>query len=124
MAGTPRALETLSCRPPFSLGVFNQQQMQDIVDWMLATYYKHYKLYQYAFTTRYAVGGEPWGACTAATHAYGSRACAGRASGLPACPGAHACGMAKWHQLHSMMRPSLPHSHTPTPCDGCVHAAG
>jgi hypothetical protein len=41
------------CRPPYSLGVFNQEQMQAILEWMLASYYQHYKLYQYAFTSRW-----------------------------------------------------------------------
>lgn len=40
------------CRPPFSCGVFSQVEMQDILDWMLQTYYRHYKLYQYALTKR------------------------------------------------------------------------
>jgi hypothetical protein len=39
-------------RPPFSCGVFSQAEMQAILDWMLDTYYRHYKLYQYAFTKR------------------------------------------------------------------------
>lgn len=39
-------------RPPFSCGVFSQAEMQAILDWMLNTYYKHYKLYQYVFTKR------------------------------------------------------------------------
>lgn len=39
-------------RPPFSCGVFSQAEMRAVLDWMLATYYRHYKLYQYAFTNR------------------------------------------------------------------------
>eukprot|EP00879_Flechtneria_rotunda_P014718 GHRR01015379.1.p1 GENE.GHRR01015379.1~~GHRR01015379.1.p1 ORF type:complete len:276 (+),score=103.63 GHRR01015379.1:522-1349(+) len=39
-------------RPPFSVGVFSQDQMRSILDWMLDTYFRHYKLYQYAFTNR------------------------------------------------------------------------
>lgn len=41
-----------SRRPPFSCGVFSQAEMQAVLDWMLNTYYRHYKLYQYAFTKR------------------------------------------------------------------------
>lgn len=39
-------------RPPFSAGVFTLQQMSALVAWALHTYYRHYKLYQYAFTPR------------------------------------------------------------------------
>lgn len=39
-------------RPPFSTGLFTFQQMQLIIEWMLGSYYRHYKLYQYAFTNR------------------------------------------------------------------------
>ena len=41
-------------RPPFSLGIFNLEEAQQITDWMLNTYFSHFKLYQYAFTTRQA----------------------------------------------------------------------
>lgn len=40
-------------RPPFSVGVFSLEEMKLIVDWMLESYYRHYKLYMYAFTDRY-----------------------------------------------------------------------
>eukprot|EP00803_Ostreobium_quekettii_P005148 evm.model.scf_283.5 EVM.evm.TU.scf_283.5 scf_283:47447-48247(+) len=39
-------------RPPFSVGLFTLQQVRKITDWMLDTYYRHYKLYQYAFGDR------------------------------------------------------------------------
>eukprot|EP00775_Hariotina_reticulata_P005753 gene5752-5993_t len=39
-------------RPPFSIGVFTPEEMRAILDWMLHTYYQHYKLYQYAFVKR------------------------------------------------------------------------
>lgn len=45
----------LACRPPFSCGVFSQSEMRGVLDWMLGTYYQHFKLYQHAFTERYAV---------------------------------------------------------------------
>lgn len=47
------ALLLLLARPPLSIGVFNQLEMRSIMDWMLDTYYRHYKLYQYAFTSRW-----------------------------------------------------------------------
>lgn len=39
-------------RPPFSLGIFNLEEARQITDWMLITYFTHFKLYQYAFTSR------------------------------------------------------------------------
>lgn len=39
-------------RPPFSAGVFTLQQMTALVAWALHSYFRHYKLYQYAFTAR------------------------------------------------------------------------
>eukprot|EP00201_Polytomella_parva_P018872 CAMPEP_0175072598 /NCGR_PEP_ID=MMETSP0052_2-20121109/20011_1 /TAXON_ID=51329 ORGANISM="Polytomella parva, Strain SAG 63-3" /NCGR_SAMPLE_ID=MMETSP0052_2 /ASSEMBLY_ACC=CAM_ASM_000194 /LENGTH=283 /DNA_ID=CAMNT_0016340145 /DNA_START=65 /DNA_END=916 /DNA_ORIENTATION=+ len=39
-------------RPPFSIGLFSYTEMRRIMDWMLDSYYKHYKLYQYAYTNR------------------------------------------------------------------------
>lgn len=39
-------------RPPYSTGLFTLQEMKDILNWMLDTYYRHYKLYMYAFTDR------------------------------------------------------------------------
>ncbi|GMH46079.1 hypothetical protein BSKO_14043 [Bryopsis sp. KO-2023] len=39
-------------RPPFSVGVFCVKLVARITEWMLDTYYRHYKLYQYAFTDR------------------------------------------------------------------------
>ncbi len=39
-------------RPPFSAGVFPQQQAPQLLAWALSSYYRHYKLYQYAFTPR------------------------------------------------------------------------
>ncbi|KXZ53860.1 hypothetical protein GPECTOR_6g778 [Gonium pectorale] len=39
-------------RPPYSIGLFTFSEMQKIMDWMLDSYYRHYKLYQYAYTNR------------------------------------------------------------------------
>jgi hypothetical protein len=44
--------QTHAARPPFSCGVFSQAEMRAVLDWMLSSYYRHYKLYQYAFTSR------------------------------------------------------------------------
>lgn len=37
-------------RPPYSLGIYNFKEMSEITEYMLGSYYRHYKLYQYAFT--------------------------------------------------------------------------
>lgn len=39
-------------RPPYSIGLFTYQEMQRILQWMLDSYYRHYKLYMYVFTNR------------------------------------------------------------------------
>lgn len=39
-------------RPPFSIGLFTFTEMKAIMAWALDTYYRHYKLYMYAFTDR------------------------------------------------------------------------
>ncbi|XP_077350158.1 cilia- and flagella-associated protein 119 [Lithobates pipiens] len=37
-------------RPPFSIAVFTQQQLPHISDYVLNTYFRHFKLYKYVFT--------------------------------------------------------------------------
>ncbi|XP_053328052.1 cilia- and flagella-associated protein 119 [Spea bombifrons] len=37
-------------RPPFSVNVFSQQQIQRISRYFLDTYFRHFKLYKYVFT--------------------------------------------------------------------------
>ena len=37
-------------RPPYSSAVFSFAQAKDITEYILMTYFKHYKLYKYAFT--------------------------------------------------------------------------
>ncbi|XP_061446915.1 cilia- and flagella-associated protein 119 isoform X3 [Rhineura floridana] len=37
-------------RPPFSIDLFSQDQLVLITDYMINTYFRHYKLYKYAFT--------------------------------------------------------------------------
>jgi hypothetical protein len=39
-------------RPPYSIGLFTFPEYTAILEWGLDTYYRHYKLYQYAFTDR------------------------------------------------------------------------
>ncbi|KIY95560.1 hypothetical protein MNEG_12403, partial [Monoraphidium neglectum] len=39
-------------RPPFSIGVFAQHETRAVLQWFISSYYRHYKLYQYAFTDR------------------------------------------------------------------------
>lgn len=39
-------------RPPYSIGLFTFTEMKSIIAWMLDSYYRHYKLYMYAFTDR------------------------------------------------------------------------
>ncbi|KAJ6653424.1 hypothetical protein lerEdw1_009325 [Lerista edwardsae] len=37
-------------RPPFSIDLFNQDQLVRITDYMINTYFRHFKLYKYVFT--------------------------------------------------------------------------
>uniref|UniRef100_A0ACB8EVP3 Uncharacterized protein n=1 Tax=Sphaerodactylus townsendi TaxID=933632 RepID=A0ACB8EVP3_9SAUR len=37
-------------RPPFSIDLFSQDQLVLIADYMINTYFRHFKLYKYAFT--------------------------------------------------------------------------
>ena len=39
-------------RPPYSSSVFSLAQVKDITEYVLSTYFKHFKLYKYAFTKR------------------------------------------------------------------------
>ena len=39
-------------RPPYSSNVFSLAQVKDITDYVLTTYFKHFKLYKFAFTKR------------------------------------------------------------------------
>lgn len=39
-------------RPPFSLCVFSPNEVKKINEYILSTYFKHYKLYKYAFTRK------------------------------------------------------------------------
>ena len=39
-------------RPPFSHSIFTPCQVKNITDFILSTYFKHYKLYKYAFTKK------------------------------------------------------------------------
>jgi len=44
------ALQSSVHRPPYSMGIFSFAEMKDTTEYMLSTYYRHYKLYQYAYT--------------------------------------------------------------------------
>eukprot|EP00798_Chlamydomonas_sp_ICE-L_P004543 gene4543-14721_t len=46
-------------RPPYSIGLFSYQEMTAVVEWFLDTYYRHYKLYIYAFTKRVLMNSHP-----------------------------------------------------------------
>ena len=39
-------------RPPYSTSLFTIEQVRDITEYVLNTYFKHFKLYKYAFTKR------------------------------------------------------------------------
>ena len=39
-------------RPPFSTSLYSLSQVKIITDYVLSTYFKHFKLYKYAFTKR------------------------------------------------------------------------
>ncbi len=39
-------------RPPYSVMLFSLQQVKIITDYVLSTYFKHYKMYKYAFTKK------------------------------------------------------------------------
>lgn len=39
-------------RPPFSVCIFSPDEVKSINDYLLSTYFKHFKLYKYAFTRR------------------------------------------------------------------------
>ena len=46
-------------RPPFCVCLFSVEQVKSITDYFLSTYFKHYRLYKYAFTKK-----QRWGRCT------------------------------------------------------------
>ncbi len=39
-------------RPPFSIQIFNPSEVKHLNEYILSTYFKHYKLYKYAFTRK------------------------------------------------------------------------
>ena len=39
-------------RPPYSTGLFSVRQVKSITDYVLQSYFKHFKLYKYAFTRK------------------------------------------------------------------------
>ena len=44
----------ISCaqRPPFSIDLFGADDVRKIVEYVINTYFRHYKLYKFAFTPR------------------------------------------------------------------------
>lgn len=53
------ALQSSVHRPPYSLGIFSFAEMKDMSEYVLSTYYRHYKLYQYAYTDLLRMDIEP-----------------------------------------------------------------
>lgn len=53
------ALQSSVHRPPYSLGIFSFAEMKDMSEYVLSTYYRHYKLYQYAYTNLVRMDIEP-----------------------------------------------------------------
>lgn len=53
------ALQNSVHRPPYSLGIFTFAEMKKMTEYVLRTYYRHYKLYQYAFTNLVRMDIEP-----------------------------------------------------------------
>ena len=39
-------------RPPFSMCLYSMNEVKEITDYVLSTYFKHFKLYKHAFTAR------------------------------------------------------------------------
>ena len=37
-------------RPPYSIDLFNPEQVRDITAYVVNTYFRHFKMYKYAFT--------------------------------------------------------------------------
>lgn len=46
-------------RPPHSVGVFAAPDVQGVTSWMIKTYYRHYKLYQYVYTKLFSLDITP-----------------------------------------------------------------
>eukprot|EP00899_Mesostigma_viride_P023776 jgi/Mesvir1/4583/Mv08159-RA.1 len=42
-------------RPPYSVGIFSLHDVQVLTDYAINSYFRHYKLYQYAFTSRFTL---------------------------------------------------------------------
>ncbi|XP_019676237.1 coiled-coil domain-containing protein 189 isoform X9 [Felis catus] len=39
-----------ACRPPFSINLFREEQLLALADYVVNTYFRHFKLYKYVFT--------------------------------------------------------------------------
>ena len=44
-------------RPPFSIDLFKEQQLLALEDYVVNTYFRHFKLYKYVFTPQVGGGG-------------------------------------------------------------------
>jgi len=53
------ALQSSIHRPPYSLGIFTFAEMKEMSEYVLNTYFRHYKLYQYAYTDLVRMDIEP-----------------------------------------------------------------
>lgn len=53
------ALQSSVHRPPYSHGVLTFAEMKNVTEYVLSTYFRHYKLYQYAFTDLVRMDVEP-----------------------------------------------------------------
>ncbi|OWK10945.1 CCDC189 [Cervus elaphus hippelaphus] len=45
-------------RPPFSIDLFKEEQLLALADYVVNTYFRHFKLYKYVFTPQKEKGGE------------------------------------------------------------------
>lgn len=46
-------------RPPYSVGIFSLEDVKSTTEYMINSYYRHYKLYQYTFTKKFTLDLAP-----------------------------------------------------------------
>lgn len=49
-----------SQRPPFSIDLFKEEQLLALADYVVNTYFRHFKLYKYVFTPQVLCAGSEW----------------------------------------------------------------
>lgn len=49
-----------SQRPPFSIDLFKEEQLLALADYVVNTYFRHFKLYKYVFTPQVLCTGSEW----------------------------------------------------------------